>query len=250
MAVLLYFLLNYVLRVQLRILPLLLCAACSLFVGMALPRIIVRYSDWLGALAVLAVFSLIFSYFLAYYEEKLDRRPKVDGELCLGEPMVLAMPESAAPDRRSDPVALYIPAAGTPVSKEKATGEALGPELDPGPAGHAGGQAEAPVFPDSFEQQLELAFQLKERQDYLAAAGLFKQILDANPGSQAAPLVTLQIADSLKQAGDFPEASALLADSLDAFAIAGGHGLERQFRALLSEIQRLQDFEKTGGSNL
>ena len=65
-----YFLLNKFLHTKIQVIPLLLCAACSLFLSMVLPKFVVRYTDWIGTIAVLALFTMISAYFLAYYDEK------------------------------------------------------------------------------------------------------------------------------------------------------------------------------------
>lgn len=322
-AALLYVLFNKVLRMQIKIIPLLLCVACSLFVSMALPKVIVRYSDWLGALAMLTLFSLIFSYFLAYYDEKYEHSQSPDSDLFPREtatnpaqnevPTGMVAQKHESTTKKAVPIVgkTAVPSAGQlqpeapllPIAPADTTNTGVDAIMDCFVAGSAdqlpelafspaepdriGGaeQGFVPVVqkvesavsaidnlpasdeqthatvaaidattavsdPDNFDEQLDLAFRLKEQQKYLAAAQLFQKVLDANPHSEAAPLVLLQIADSLKQAKEYQQAIALLSDRLHDAAIEGNPGVEKQIHELLSAIQRLQDFEKTGGSKL
>ena len=58
------------LKLQLKIKPLVLCAVCALFLSLVLPRIVVGFAGLMGTLVLLAVFAIIFAYFVAYYDEK------------------------------------------------------------------------------------------------------------------------------------------------------------------------------------
>lgn len=67
---------NSFLEIRLRLRPLVLCAACAVFISMVLPRIVVGYTSLLGTMAVLVLFIIIFAYFIAYYDSNDDESDK------------------------------------------------------------------------------------------------------------------------------------------------------------------------------
>ena len=68
-TILVHQLANRLLDVQISIKPLALCALCSLFLSLVLPRFIVSFTGLAGTIGVLAVFAIIFAYFIVYYED-------------------------------------------------------------------------------------------------------------------------------------------------------------------------------------
>jgi len=66
---------NRILGIRLGIKPLALCGICSLFLSLVLPRIIVGFAGLAGTIGVLAVFAIIFAYFVAYYEDAQTDEP-------------------------------------------------------------------------------------------------------------------------------------------------------------------------------
>jgi tetratricopeptide (TPR) repeat protein len=220
---------------------------------MALPKVIIRYSDWMGTLAVLSVFSVIFAYFLAYYDGKFDDTQKIDSEtpLCLSEfstqdvsAALFAPPQEmiqGSTDHIECEAEIAAPACVQSCLEEQIS---LSIETETVSVNEAGS------IPETFDEQLELAFHMKEQKNYHSAAKLFQKVLDANPDSEAAPLVILQIVDSLKHVREYQQAIKLLSDSLNFSAIQGKSATERQIHDLLSKMQQLQESEKTGGSTV
>ncbi len=72
---LVYLLANKVFAVRLRLKSLVLCAACALFLSLVLPRIVVSFAGLAGTVAFLALFAVIFAYFVAYYDDSKDLQP-------------------------------------------------------------------------------------------------------------------------------------------------------------------------------
>lgn len=70
-----YLLANKVFAVRLRLKSLVLCAACALFLSLVLPRIIVSFVGLAGTVGFLALFAVIFAYFVAYYDDPNDLQP-------------------------------------------------------------------------------------------------------------------------------------------------------------------------------
>lgn len=242
-AIVLYFLLNKVLHIKIRIIPLVLCVACSLFVSMTLPKVILRYTDWLGALAVLSIFSVIIAYFLAYYEGTLEvQHSEAEPQICFSESVISK--DLSVPVFIPEPnIAQSIPArevlleAETSPPDYEAVQTIANPKLN---------VLDSFSIPAAFDEQLELAFHLKEQQRFSAAATLFQNVLKENPGSEATPLILLQIADSLKNAEEYQQAIDILTTSSD-FSATYDMEIERQFNELLTELQHLQNAKNTGG---
>ena len=65
-----YKLANNIFGLGLRLKPLLLCAACAMFISLVLPKIVVGFAGLPGTLAVLAIFAVTFAYFVAKYEDE------------------------------------------------------------------------------------------------------------------------------------------------------------------------------------
>ena len=69
---------NRLLGIRLSMKPLALCALCSLFLSLILPRVIVGFAGLAGTVGVLAVFAIIFAYFVAYYEESRTQASELE----------------------------------------------------------------------------------------------------------------------------------------------------------------------------
>ncbi len=93
---LVYLLANKVFGVRLRLKSLALCAACALFLSLVLPRIVVSFAGLAGTVGLLAVFAIIFAYFVAYYDNPRDLTPAASATGPQPEPTVAAAPEPAA----------------------------------------------------------------------------------------------------------------------------------------------------------
>lgn len=63
-----YKLANNILGIDLRLRPLLLCSIGAMLISLVLPKIVVGFAGLPGTLAVLAIFAVIFAYFIARYE--------------------------------------------------------------------------------------------------------------------------------------------------------------------------------------
>ncbi|HML34352.1 tetratricopeptide repeat protein [Sporomusa sphaeroides] len=69
-----YKLANNIFGLGLRLRPLLLCAVCSMFISLVLPKIVVGFAGLPGTLAVLAIFAVVFAYFVAKCEDEPSPR--------------------------------------------------------------------------------------------------------------------------------------------------------------------------------
>lgn len=60
--------------------PLLLCAVCAMLISLVLPKIIVGFAGLPATLAVLAVFAVVFAYFVARYEDMPQPNVETDAQ--------------------------------------------------------------------------------------------------------------------------------------------------------------------------
>jgi tetratricopeptide (TPR) repeat protein len=75
---------NNLFGLGLRLKPILLCAVCAMLISLVLPKIIVGFAGLPATLAVLAVFAVVFAYFVAKYEDlpQPDVRTDAESESC------------------------------------------------------------------------------------------------------------------------------------------------------------------------
>ncbi|WP_094606346.1 hypothetical protein SPSIL_029120 [Sporomusa silvacetica DSM 10669] len=89
---------NNLFGLGLRLKPLLLCAICAMFISLVLPKIVVGFAGLPGTLAVLAIFSVVFAYFVARCDNEPSPQQKLDTEAesacCQAEPLI--QPEISA----------------------------------------------------------------------------------------------------------------------------------------------------------
>ncbi|TCL35923.1 TolA-binding protein [Anaerospora hongkongensis] len=124
---------NRILGIRLGIKPLALCGICSLFLSLVLPRIIVGFAGLAGTIGVLAVFAIIFAYFVAYYEDAQTDEPAPqaapsfstlveDIGFTPGKPDAIPLP-FATQLVTEEPVAIEEPVAEEPVAIEELVAE-------------------------------------------------------------------------------------------------------------------------------
>ncbi|MDR3563512.1 MAG: hypothetical protein P4N59_19045 [Negativicutes bacterium] len=115
-----YILANKVFGVFLRLKSLILCAACALFISVVLPRIVVSFAGLAGTVGFLAVFAVIFAYFVAYYDDTGELQPAPDAA---SEPAfqaketlapIVSLPITAEQQEVSYPVSAEITTADMP----------------------------------------------------------------------------------------------------------------------------------------
>ncbi len=131
---LIYIVANKVFHFSLHIKPLILCACCSLFISVVIPRFIVGFAGLTGTLSILAVCAVIFSYFMAYHteverEEASKAQPATcspglisvtDEELSLIEPSIRMQGPSIEEEKMALPVeevAEDLPCSSEPIQQ-------------------------------------------------------------------------------------------------------------------------------------
>jgi tetratricopeptide (TPR) repeat protein len=70
-----YKLANSIFGLQIQVRPLILCAGCALLISLVLPRVVVGYAGLAGTFGFLAIFAIIFAYFVAYYDDTSKPQP-------------------------------------------------------------------------------------------------------------------------------------------------------------------------------
>lgn len=73
----LYKISNKILGLSLRLKPLIWCGVCAVFISVVLPRIVVSITGFIGMMSVLALFAVIFAYFVAYYDDVHENTEQV-----------------------------------------------------------------------------------------------------------------------------------------------------------------------------
>ena len=79
-AFIVYRIANRFFGLNLRIKPIVLCAACAIMISIILPRVIVSFAGLLGTVGVMAVFAIIFAYFIAYYDDLATEKAEKESE--------------------------------------------------------------------------------------------------------------------------------------------------------------------------
>ena len=228
---------------------------------MALPKVIVRFTDWIGTVGVLVLCSLIFAYFLAYYDIQMntdvpwdcEEQPQFDAvhstptEIFNTTEEVLVTHEW--PQYLQDQVQVTETVSQTVAEESLIYRVEVFRDKEPTPFSLITDTDATEVLSPDAEQQptaesaaelLDLAFRFKEQQDFDSAAKLFRTVLQFNRESDAAPLVIIEIADSLSHIGAYLEAIDLLEDSLTFTVVKGKTPLEFHIRAMIDNLKQLQ----------
>ena len=197
-----YLLMNRFFRIRISIKPLILCALCSLFLTLILPRIIISFTGLAGTVSVLTVFAVAFAYFVAFYEHK---KIKVSAST------------THSIEEISFPVTLQVEEANQAIKKgllPLSCSEVVKANFH-----------DIPVMSDSVNQNLAIkdelysenildyAYQQKEAQNYDEALRAFKQILQTDPSSSDAPFAVIEIGSLLKLRGAYDEAIQVFLDA-------------------------------------
>jgi hypothetical protein len=256
-AVILYYLLNKVFRIKISVIPLALSVACSLFLSMALPKVIIRFTDWIGTVGVLVMCSLIFAYFLAYYDKQWSMGIALD---CENQPPFETALSTPTDILRTEHVFIDIEAPlnlqDTEITNENMVEDETSVCMDvysdtnlaPLPSFSTTDtedvlslcEGQEDLVAENAADLLDRAFRFKEQQDFDSAAKLFRTVLQLNHESDAAPLVIIEIADSLRHTGAYLEAIDLLEDSLTFTVVKGQMPLELHIRAMIDTLKQLQ----------
>lgn len=78
-----YRLANGIFHLGLKLKPLFLCAVCSLFISVIIPKIVVGFAGLAGTLVVLAIVAVVFAYFVAYYDDREEASKQTAPAVCL-----------------------------------------------------------------------------------------------------------------------------------------------------------------------
>lgn len=72
-----YLLTNQLLKIHLRIKPLVLCACCAFLINIVLPRIIINFTSMAATILILVIFIFFFAYSIAYYNNKFSESKEI-----------------------------------------------------------------------------------------------------------------------------------------------------------------------------
>ena len=257
---------NRILGIRLGIKPLALCGICSLFLSLVLPRIIVGFAGLAGTIGVLAVFAIIFAYFVAYYEDAQTDEPAPqaapsfstlveDIGFTPGKPDAIPLP-FATQLVTEEPIAIEEPVAEEPVAIEELVTEepvaveepvaeesVAAQELDiyrenyhnvtevAGTMTQRMSNPFEPILPvaQDLDSLLDYAFLHKENKAYEEALAAFRYILQLFPEDAAAPFVLIEIGNILKQLGAYDDAIQVFVDGRANVAVHADYQFEQEF---------------------
>lgn len=193
---------NSLFGLGLKLKPLILCAFCALFISIVLPRIVVGFAGLAGTIGFLAVFAIIFAYFVAYYDEVQDPRVSAStAAVVMPIPAIaeeenpfLSPVETDLPDKTQAPLHTEIAATLMPLHQEEQ------------PVAEVPYQKDEKPLPDTLDELLELAFVYKEELDFTLALKCFREALKRFPESEAAPYLVVEVANILRNKGAYDEA--------------------------------------------
>jgi tetratricopeptide (TPR) repeat protein len=183
-------------------------------ISIVLPRVVVGFAGLAGTIGVLAVFAIIFAYFIAYYDESQDPQVSVSTSAVstiMPNPVLDSGLGSASQSE-----------ADLPYEAPAAEDAELAATVDSMPI--ALYQEESPLFvvqqpkeeeellPETLDELMELAFKHKEELNFTLALKCFREALKQFPESEAAPFLVVEVANILKNRGSYDEAIKIFTD--------------------------------------
>jgi tetratricopeptide (TPR) repeat protein len=235
-----YKLANNIFGLGLKLKPLLLCAICALLLSIVIPRIVVGFAGLAGTLGFLAVFAVLFAYFVAYYDEAQDSQ----------------MLHSAVSVPEQNNVEKNIPVDLPPqiihdVSEDEShdftaiVSEAVSPmtfipsnnELEDASQITQVPPSEEEPLPETLDDLLDLAFTYKEDLNFSQALKCFRKALSLYPESEAAPYLVVEIANIHRNKGAYDEAIQVLAEGRNLPGVLPNSTLAQEFTETIAYLR-------------
>lgn len=219
---LVYKIANRIFNVPLRKKPLFLCAACALFISLVLPRIFIGVTGLLGTLVVLALFAVLFAYFIAYYDNHDQSPPVAEIPVEKGLNEKVATVETAEGPLPKDN-------ARTPEEQDTIIQTTLnGQEVTVSPPSVRSDLSDRPLS-DALDDLLDYAFQQKEAGNLCLALKYFQQALKLYPDNEVSPLIVVEIGSILKNKGQYDEAIKVFVEGRNLPALRSNSTVQQDF---------------------
>ena len=259
-TILVHQLANRLLDVQISIKPLALCALCSLFLSLVLPRFIVSFAGLAGTIGVLAVFAIIFAYFIVYYED-MQIQERADQNILHEIPATEFVPSisSSVIDNSTEYKVQTEKVADSKITDSDKTTDNFTSEQHVNSAlsiqlsneiqseNHdevEDGSKEESIISEHDEESLytnfvqltdldellEYAFSQKNAKNFSQAIIAFRQIMSLYPGSSSASFAAIEIGNMLKNNGEYDQAIQVFTDAIILPANQDDAGLRQEFK--------------------
>jgi tetratricopeptide (TPR) repeat protein len=259
-----YKLANSIFGLQIQVRPLILCAGCALLISLVLPRVVVGYAGLAGTFGFLAIFAIIFAYFVAYYDETSKPQSLQDNEsvgsevkCCALQPVQPNIPVALAAETTSienNAVPLMeIPKMGQEAQAQLVSSKIITGALEESSAGNSVIQEftneiweediDKMIQPisDSLDDLMDFAFTQKEQQNFALALSVFRRALELYPDSESAPFLVIEIGNILKNKGAYDEAIKSFTDGRNLLFLHANNTLEQEFVATVAYLRIIKN---------
>ena len=257
-TILVHQLANRLLDVQISIKPLALCALCSLFLSLVLPRFIVSFTGLAGTIGVLAVFAIIFAYFIVYYED-MQSKEKTDQNILHEVPATGLVPsiyQSPSIMDNSSEFKVQENAGDSKITDPDKTSDnshniddasSIQPSVEVQNQNHDNmsyvnkeqsmiSEQNRESSNENYVQQtndldelLNYAFSQKNAHNFPQAINSFRQIMHLYPDSSSALFAAIEIGNMLKNIAEYEQAIQVFTDAMILPAIQENAGLQLEF---------------------
>ncbi|MEN6566196.1 MAG: hypothetical protein ABFC57_07820 [Veillonellales bacterium] len=260
---------NKVFGFRLRMKPLLWCAGCAIFLSAVLPKLIINFVGFQGAMALLAVAAVAFAYIVAYFDGSTGDGQSTDNNLqseccvvadtashfqvmsqptlspasfkeLIDESSTCAAPTAAAIDSVSNEVTneLLDPEQKNPLPEYEV--EDLGGDEPIVPLAAENGELidesdtmsimdDIQCQSDSLDDLMDFAFEQKEQHNLRQALKAFQKALKLYHESETAPFLIAEIGGILKEQGLYEDAIQVLSEGRDIAKLRFDTALEEEF---------------------
>lgn len=254
-TLLVYKVANGVFRLHLRWRPLLLCAACALFISMVLPRIVISMTGLAGTIGVSALFAFLGALFAVRYDEAAAASiPAAADGAYAADAATSAGCEHEARDGATVKAVTLASSPVAPGGADAAPRTCAWPEDAALYAGDIAGEPLAAMLVYSVKEEaaplrpwgtgdelLDYAFDRLEHGFPTAALAAFRRALRLAPAHEAAPLIVVQIGNILKNSGAYDEAIHVFTQGKNLPAVKADPLLTAEFTQTMAFLRITKD---------
>ena len=269
-TILVHQLANRLLDVQISIKPLALCALCSLFLSLVLPRFIVSFTGLAGTIGVLAVFAIIFAYFIVYYED-MQIKEKADQNI-LHEIKAIGLVPSISSSIIDNSTEFKVQTETVADSKitdsDKTTDNSISEQSIDGATSiqpsdeyqskkhnnmehsckkesiiseHDEDSSKSnSVHSTDLDELLDYAFSQKNAKSFPQAMAAFRQIMSLYPDNSSASFAAIEIGNMLKNNGEYDQAIRVFTEAISLPANQDDAGLQQEFESAAEYVRTIK----------
>lgn len=254
---------NSFLGLNLRLKPLVLCGICAMFISIILPRIVVSMTGFIGTMSVLAIFAIIFAYFVAYYDDLHDSTETV-GLIEVASSTTLAHKEigemektevEKAVDKPAQEINYFLPVI---IKEQPENFTALEAEATTLPMKTRHNELESSdetvtevigienellkeSDSDSLDDLLSFAFTQKETKNYSNALTTFLHAYKLYHDNEVAPFLIVEIGNLLKNKGSYDEAINIFMEGRNLPILAHQPTFAQEFVSMIAYLRIIKN---------